>query len=134
MTLLDALKELKAEYTERSQSVHERDTQVPLINAAIAQFCQRLLDKATVADTPALATRSPSDTTPIIDTDIVWFGKHKGSPFGSVPKEYWQWLKSQPQPIKHVELEEYVNTKLARPTANVVAMPPREKDPDGVPF
>ena len=47
--------------------------------------------------------------TPNVATDLMPFGKHKGTPLKDVPKDYFSWLKSQDWLGKWPRLAAYID-------------------------
>lgn len=64
---------------------------------------QALYDVATTTGLlfKMLENRSPAELYQLINTQVllktIEFGKHKGLPFDQIPKDYLQWLRSQPK-------------------------------------
>lgn len=132
MTFLDALRDMQKHY-ERQQSLSEDDIGI-VVNGALADLCKQLLDRAADAVPGKIPPPTPVAAAILTGEEPLWFGKHRGTKLKDVPIDYWQWMRGQPEPIKHPGLRAYVEQRLKPAALKPVVIPPPEPDPDGIPF
>jgi hypothetical protein len=53
-----------------------------------------------------------TDKEPIKDTDIIWFGKHKGTAFANVPDSYFLYLWNNGRGDMDARLKAYIESNL----------------------
>lgn len=84
----------------------------------IKAFCTALADVLRDVQGHDDAVTAPQAETSDANADDppMPFGKHRGVPMSKVPRDYWNWLLKQDEPIKNPMVARWVRTHIQKAT------------------